>query len=78
VIEQNQFLFIAVNGNWSQFSKWSEWNQCNVTCGGGSKDRIRNRTCTNPEPMYGGLQCKGHHVEMEHDNCNENYCPGKD
>lgn len=36
---------IAVNGN------WSAWGACNGL--------VKNRSCTNPTPMYGGTDCVG-------------------
>ena len=43
-----------VDGNWSQYG---EWGHCSAPCGSGN--RTRNRTCTNPEPQYGGANCTG-------------------
>jgi len=34
---------------------WTEWGTCSQTCGGGTQ----TRTCTNPEPQYGGAVCAG-------------------
>ena len=39
----------AINGD------WSDWSACDKECGGGTQ----TRTCTNPEPQYNGLDCKG-------------------
>ncbi|PIK51722.1 putative SCO-spondin-like [Apostichopus japonicus] len=39
------------------FTDWSEWPPCPVSCGGASI--TRNRSCSNPEPMYGGDNCTG-------------------
>nr|XP_034336189.1 coadhesin-like isoform X3 [Crassostrea gigas] len=57
-----------VNGGWSS---WQNSSACSVTCDGGV--RTRNRTCDNPTPAYGGLQCQGESHMSEH--CNENPCP---
>jgi len=35
--------------------QWSDWGQCSATCGGGTQ----TRTCTNPAPLNGGLDCVG-------------------
>ncbi|XP_020632434.1 coadhesin-like isoform X5 [Orbicella faveolata] len=43
-----------VNGNWSE---WSDWNECTVTCGGGEQNRFRS--CDNPLPAFGGKPCPG-------------------
>jgi hypothetical protein len=59
---------MVVNGDWSE---WSEWEECSVTCGGGSK--TRNRTCTEPEPQYGGNNCTGH--DTNYTSCNAYPCP---
>ena len=61
---------ISVNGSWSE---WDDWGSCSVTCGGGNRTRLR--TCTNPPPANGGLDCKG--PSEETGNCNANPCPGK-
>ncbi|XP_048581714.1 uncharacterized protein LOC5511228 isoform X2 [Nematostella vectensis] len=58
-----------VNG---QFSAWSAWGACSVTCGNGHQ--IRTRKCNAPTPMYNGKFCDG--PEKEFQNCEENECPG--
>ncbi|CAC5418366.1 Adhesion G protein-coupled receptor B2,Coadhesin,Thrombospondin-1,Adhesion G protein-coupled receptor B1,Mucin-like protein,Hemicentin-1,Adhesion G protein-coupled receptor B3,Thrombospondin-2 [Mytilus coruscus] len=57
-----------INGNWSE---WSKWKECSVTCGGGLK--TRNRTCSNPEPQFGGKYCTGNDTNIS--NCADNLCP---
>jgi hypothetical protein len=58
----SKFCFIRhcpVNGIWCG---WSEWAPNSVTCGeGGTKSR--HRTCTSPEPLYGGKNCSGEYTE---------------
>ncbi|VDH96262.1 Hypothetical predicted protein [Mytilus galloprovincialis] len=58
----------SINGNWSE---WSSWNECSVTCGGGIK--VRDRNCSNPVPQYGGESCFGNTTNIE--TCNEDSCP---
>ncbi|XP_022803075.1 coadhesin-like [Stylophora pistillata] len=43
-----------VNGGWSD---WSDYGECNKTCGRGRK--YKYRTCTNPPPSNGGKDCRG-------------------
>ncbi|KAJ7382982.1 hypothetical protein OS493_031484 [Desmophyllum pertusum] len=43
---------LAENGDYSQ---WSPWTECSVTCGTGL--RSRNRSCTNPPPAPYGNDC---------------------
>ena len=65
-------LFIAfhflVDGN---FSEWSNWTICSVSCGKGVKRRTRN--CTNPS-LLNGANCTGNYTEQKV--CNEGQCPG--
>ncbi|XP_061197855.1 SCO-spondin-like isoform X2 [Saccostrea echinata] len=57
-----------INGG---FSEWNLWSECSTSCGGGLK--IRKRTCSNPSPQYGGLNCTGQNKDTE--NCNTLPCP---
>ncbi|XP_057313086.1 SCO-spondin-like isoform X2 [Hydractinia symbiolongicarpus] len=64
-----------VHGNWST---WSGYTACSLTCGNGTKSR--NRTCNNPVPMYGGLLCNltdgtNGLEEIETMDCFEAHCP---
>ena len=43
-----------VHGGWTQ---WSRWSDCSVTCETGI--RIKMRSCTNPLPLHGGMDCQG-------------------
>lgn len=63
-------LNFIVNGGWNN---WAAWGTCTVTCGGGSQSR--DRSCTNPAPAYGGLQCSGSTTSTQA--CNTHNCPSK-
>jgi len=58
---QGQGGDIAASNCWSQSiivpidGGWTDWGTCSATCGGGTQ----TRTCTNPEPQFGGLECVG-------------------
>ncbi|XP_046550815.1 SCO-spondin-like [Haliotis rubra] len=55
-----------IDGEWTT---WSTWGLCNVTCGGGSQSR--SRTCI--EPKFGGKVCEGDGVQLK--GCNDIQCP---
>ncbi|XP_053386290.1 thrombospondin-2-like [Mercenaria mercenaria] len=57
-----------VDGKWSE---WGNWSSCDVTCGNGTRERMR--TCDDPEPAYGGDNCTG--SDMETELCTEQNCP---
>ncbi|KAK3606592.1 hypothetical protein CHS0354_004438, partial [Potamilus streckersoni] len=57
-----------VNGNWSE---WTVWTVCSVSCGGGSMSR--SRRCDSPSPGSYGLNCTGQEHETEI--CNMEDCP---
>ena len=60
----------ARDGGWTE---WGEWGSlCNVNC-----SVTRNRTCTNPTPLFGGSDCQGDEVEESSETCyGGDCCPG--
>ena len=65
------FDITAVPGN---YTSWSEWGECSVTCGGGVQRR--SRTCTNPPPSNGGPSCIEQNLgpAEEEQECNTQDC----
>lgn len=63
------FILTVVDGQWS---RWSEWQSCSVSCGIGI--RIRSRECNDPEPLHGGQPCIGESQDTEE--CELDECPG--
>ncbi|XP_060579784.1 coadhesin-like [Ruditapes philippinarum] len=57
-----------VDGNWA---RWSQWSPCDVTCENGTQ--TRTRTCTNPAPAQGGLDCIGSNISTI--SCSKELCP---
>ncbi|XP_053383499.1 thrombospondin-2-like [Mercenaria mercenaria] len=57
-----------VDGQWGQ---WTAWSECDVTCNTGV--RTRARSCTNPSPANGGLDCVGKKIETIQ--CHKETCP---
>lgn len=57
-----------VDGNWSF---WTSWSDCDVTCANGTQ--TRTRTCTNPVPAYSGQNCAGDSVDTNI--CVKEPCP---
>ena len=51
---ETEVVNCTAHGGWSD---WTPWSSCSVTCGKGIK--TRSRSCTNPQPSYGGRQCSG-------------------
>jgi len=52
---------------------WQDSTTCSRSCGGGSKQQ--SRSCTNPVPSCGGVDCVG--TTYRAVPCNEQCCKGK-
>ena len=64
------YMFISVNGNWGD---WSKFGSCSATCGTGTQTRTRR--CDHPAPSDGGKTCDGEADEAQ--DCNTRACPGE-
>ncbi|XP_075117575.1 SCO-spondin-like [Leptodactylus fuscus] len=64
-----QDIECRVNGNWTP---WSPWSECPVTCGASA--RIRSRACINPPPRNNGSDCEG--PDTERQECTNKPCEG--
>ena len=64
------FFFLVVDGN---YSEWSEFQTCSVTCGKGIQSRTRS--CINPPPQHGGKNCSGFGLPVETKECRLRECP---
>ena len=60
------FHYDIVDGEWSL---WTKWSMCNVTCAGGLQHRYRICTLT----AHGGADCNG--TAEEYTECNTDPCP---
>ena len=69
--------YVTVDGGWSEYSEWTDYDECSALCGDGTKDQWRSRTCTNPEPAYGGRDCEGLDKQNQTVHCNKKKCGGK-
>ena len=47
-----------------QYSDWSEWTSCSVTCGPNGQQQ-RKRNCTSPSLSHEGATCNGHSTESQ-------------
>ena len=61
--------FLAIDGN---YTEWSKWSDCSVTCGGGKMSR--SRTCANPHPKHGGKNCDELGPADETQECKQDTC----
>lgn len=53
--------FFQVDGDWTP---WSVWSDCSVTCGQGT--HVRTRACINPPPRNNGSHCSGPDRETQY------------
>ncbi|XP_046330229.1 netrin receptor UNC5D-like [Haliotis rufescens] len=69
---------IPVNGGWGEWGEWtaSDGGECSAFCGGGKVKQSRVRSCDNPEPENGGVDCEGESVEQAVAECNTQGCRG--
>lgn len=58
----------VVHGSWTE---WTPWNNCSVSCGGGT--HWRTRLCQGI--AFGGKGCEG--VAAQQEACNSLECPGE-
>ncbi|KAK6176120.1 hypothetical protein SNE40_014463 [Patella caerulea] len=64
-----------VNGGWTSYGSWRNSAPCSKTCGRGSQQQIRTRTCSQPAPAYGGAECTGSDSQQRSVDCNAHECP---
>ncbi|WAR30267.1 CADN-like protein [Mya arenaria] len=57
-----------IDGHWSD---WGPWSECTVSCGSGPRSRVRS--CDNPPPVRGGVDCFG--SDNDQDVCVLETCP---
>ena len=72
-------ISLLVNGNWGTWPV--SFGTCSASCGGGTQSKTR--TCDNPVPSNGGLDCElsdgsGNRGSTENQSqaCNIQGCPG--
>ncbi|KAM8881275.1 SCO-spondin isoform 1-T4 [Synchiropus picturatus] len=68
-----QDIDCRVDGDWTP---WSVWSDCTVTCGKGAQ--VRSRACINPPPRNNGSYCIGSDREIqdcETSPCLDDLCP---
>ncbi|XP_037550324.1 SCO-spondin-like [Nematolebias whitei] len=68
-----QDIDCRVDGDWTP---WSVWSDCSVTCGQGT--HVRTRACINPPPRNNGSHCTGPERETQYCQtppCLDDLCP---
>lgn len=63
------FVVCAAHSEWSS---WSEWGKCTVSCGGGQRRRFRS--CIDPPLKANARPCVG--AAQETQSCNNQGCAG--
>ena len=63
---------LSVDGIWAD---WQNWGACSATCDLGLETRLR--TCTNPAPQYGGLDCPSTTNDTETRTCDSGVMCGR-
>ena len=76
IVDTPIIVHFAVDGGWSAWKDWEAISKCTVLCGGGKKNKTRDRTCTNPAPQYGGADCTGESRQNRTFDCNVEECGG--
>ena len=61
-----RIFYFLVNCQWST---WESWQSCSVSCGEGTKQRIRTKSV---EAQNGGSECPEGHYETQ--TCNTHSC----
>ncbi|XP_041371108.1 netrin receptor UNC5A-like [Gigantopelta aegis] len=62
------YVYFTVHGGWGN---WTDWDQCSLTCGGGTQ--TRRRRCNNPAPTQPeGKTCSGSDSQTR--DCNTEEC----
>ena len=65
------YHFDLVNGG---FSSWSAYSTCSTSCGPGKQQRTRS--CINPPPAHGGVDCSSLGPSVQVKDCKTKECAG--
>ncbi|KAL3852079.1 hypothetical protein ACJMK2_015766 [Sinanodonta woodiana] len=68
----------VVDGGWGAWYAWTTSGSCSASCGGGTLNQVRTRSCSNPWPHNGGKDCNGSFSEFQTVDCNTNPCTAVD
>ncbi|KAL3852081.1 hypothetical protein ACJMK2_015768 [Sinanodonta woodiana] len=64
-----------VDGYWSAWTNWSPNETWSGTCGKGTRNQARTRSCIGITPQSCGRQCNGSEIESQIIQCNKDTCP---